>query len=212
MAGTPLNYTLCDSPPTFELALQDLSRSPFVIIDCEGNSLGRAGGSLSLICVGTPLAQHIYVFDVLCPAFTRKDYEPLFQLFRNPHIIKIVWDGRMDFLELWSTFGIVLRGVLDLQVAEVVSRMVLRGEGEQERLTRLTHGSFSKHAVWGHVPQYAQLHAVIGLSRCCRESGFSDEFGKDRKFLLSVLLVFQLNPFTYHSCPLFWERRSIKPK
>ncbi len=92
----------------------------------------------------------------------------------------------MDYLELWSTYGIMLQGVLDLQVAEVVSRIALRGEGELERLTRLTYGSFSQTAVWGHVPQYAQLHAVIGLAKCCKESGFGDEFGKDRKSLISL--------------------------
>ena len=44
MAGTPLNYTLCDSPTVFEQALHHLSHSTFLILDCEGNTLGRAGG------------------------------------------------------------------------------------------------------------------------------------------------------------------------
>lgn len=209
MAGTPLNYTLCDSPTVFEQALHHLSHSTFLILDCEGNTLGRAGGSLSLICVGTPLAHHIYVFDVLCPALSKKDFEPLWQLFQNPHIIKIVWDGRMDFLELWSSYGIALQGVLDLQVAEVVSRIVLRGEGELERLTRLTYGNFTKQAVWGHVPQYAQLHAVIGLAKCCKESGFGEEFGKDRKFLLVISPVLT-DPLLHISNGMFGP--TIKPK
>ena len=102
MAGAPINYTLCNTLETLERALHHLSRSAFLILDCEGNTLGRAGGSLALICVGTPLAQHIYIFDVLSPALSKRDFEPLWQLFRNPHIIKIVWDGRMDYLELWK--------------------------------------------------------------------------------------------------------------
>ncbi|KAL4252209.1 Ribonuclease H superfamily protein [Abortiporus biennis] len=174
-----VQYTLCDSPSTFDYAMQILWRAPFLILDCEGNSLGRAGGSLSLICVGSPLAENIFIFDALSPSLTRSDFEPLWQLFRNPRIIKVVWDGRMDFLEIWSTYGVGLEGALDLQVAEVVSRVTMRGEGELHRLERLTHSGFSPHAVWNFIPQYAGLHAVLGLSKCCRDSGFGDDFCKD---------------------------------
>jgi len=174
-----VQYVLCDSPSTVDYAMQILWRSPFLILDCEGNSLGRAGGSISLICVGTPLAEHIFIFDTLSPTLNPRDFQLLWQLFLNPRIIKVVWDGRMDYLEIWSTFGVSLEGVLDLQVVEVVSRMTLRGEGELERLERLTHAGFSSLAVWNHIPQYVDLHAVIGLVKCCRDSGFGDEYSKD---------------------------------
>ncbi|KAI0079780.1 hypothetical protein K474DRAFT_1616836 [Panus rudis PR-1116 ss-1] len=178
MAET-IDYTFCDSSESFDRAMRILYRAPFLILDCEGNNLGRAGGSVSLICVGTPLAENIFIFDTLSPALTSKHFEQLWQLFRNPQIIKIVWDGRMDYLEIWSTYQVALAGVLDLQVAEVVSRFTLRGEGEPQRLERLTHGPFSRIAVFGHAFQYMGLNALLGLQKCCEECGFGEKFVKD---------------------------------
>ena len=40
-------------------------------------------------------------------------------------MLKVVWDGRMDYLEILSTYGVAIDGVLDLQVAEVVSRSTI---------------------------------------------------------------------------------------
>ncbi|CAL1710956.1 unnamed protein product [Somion occarium] len=174
-----LNYTFCYTPESFDYAMSILSRSSFLILDCEGNNLGRAKGSISLICVGTPLAEQIFLIDTLSPSLSPGHLENLWQLFRDPRIIKVVWDGRMDFLEIWSTFGVPLQGVLDLQVVEVVSRFTMRGEGEMERLERLTRSGFSRIAVFNYRLQYTGLNALIGLQRCCEESGFGEKFCKD---------------------------------
>ena len=87
----------------------------------------------------------------------------------------------MDYLEIWSSYGVALEGVLDLQVAEVVSRFNLRGEGESHRLDRLTRGWFSRTALFNHSWQYTGLNALTGLQKCCEESGFCEAFAKDRK-------------------------------
>ena len=184
MAGI-VPYYMCNTFADCHFAYQILYQAPFLILDCEGNNLGRAGGCVSLICVGTPLAEHIFIFDTLSPALSPRDFAPLWHLFSSPVIVKIVWDGRMDYLELWSSYGVRLECVLDLQVAEVVSRTTMRGEGEQHRLGRLATSFFSKNAVQKHKEQYEGINVLIGLQQCCQESGLGDEFVKDRKFFKS---------------------------
>lgn len=88
----------------------------------------------------------------------------------------------MDFLELWASYKVRLECVLDLQVAEVVSRSNLRGEGEEQRLSRLAATYFSKNAVQKHTEQYDGLNVLIGLQQCCQDCGLGEEFVKDREF------------------------------
>lgn len=173
-----LNYLYCDSPATYASAVWHLRHAPYLIVDCEGNNLGRAGGSVTLICVGTPFAEHIFLFDVLSPLISRYDIDALLSLFNDENILKVMWDGRMDYLEILETYGVPMRGVLDLQIAEVVSRSTIRGEGEEARVRRIRNvlGFHNRHRA-----RYDGLHAVIGLQRCWRDCGYSDATGKDRK-------------------------------
>jgi len=60
-------------------------------------------GALSLIYVGTAFVQFVVLFDVV--ALTRYDLQPSL----NPlggKVMKVVWDGRVDFIELWITYAI----------------------------------------------------------------------------------------------------------
>jgi len=173
-----LNYVYCDHPASFANAVFFLRSAPYLILDCEGNNLGRAEGSVTLICVGTPFAEHIFLFDMLSPFLTRRDIDGLLHLFSDENILKIVWDGRMDHLEIWTTYGVSLQGVLDLQVAEVMSRFYIRGEGEDARARRLRN-HLSIPAAKKLTGRYDGLHAVIGLQRCWKECGYTEESGKD---------------------------------
>ena len=176
-----LNYIFCDHPPSFAHAVNFLRRCPFLILDCEGYDLGRAGGCVTLICVGTPLAEHIFIFDVISPFLTRRDIDGLLDLFTDANILKVVWDGRMDYLELWTTYGVALSHVLDLQVAEVVSRASVRGEGEPQRLKRLHNSVVHASMTSKYGLRLDGLHSVIGLQRCWKECGFPPGGGKDRE-------------------------------
>lgn len=173
MSGS-VPFTFCDNLTTFTRAIDVLSQSQFLILDCEGQKLGRKEGELSLICVGTPLADSIFVFDCLSRALPSYEMRPLWNLLERADIIKVVWDGRMDYLEIQSTYGVHLQGVLDLQVAEVASRFMVRGEEEHHRLERLGYFRTYEHAL-----EHTGLHALTGLQKCCRDSGFGAEFGKD---------------------------------
>ncbi|KAJ3554005.1 hypothetical protein NM688_g3324 [Phlebia brevispora] len=174
-----LNYIFCNTPADFHNAVWVLRHHPYLILDCEGHDLGRAGGCVTLVCVGTPLAEHIFLFDVISPHLSRYDIDALLNLFNDRNILKVVWDGRMDYLELWSTYGVSLENVLDLQVAEVVSRGVVRGEGEIQRMKRLQQSYISTQVSDRLGARLDGLHAVIGLQRCWKECGFPAGNGKD---------------------------------
>lgn len=134
-------------------------------------------GALSLICVGTAFAQFIFLFDVL--TLTRYDLQPLLS-FLGSKVMKVVWDGRMDYLELWSTYNLSIdRNVCDLQVAEVLSRSSFRAEREDERLSRLV--TYFGPQVWKNPSQFAGIHRVVGLQQCLEENGYRGLVGKDRE-------------------------------
>ncbi|KAI0087170.1 ribonuclease H-like domain-containing protein [Irpex rosettiformis] len=177
-----LNYVYCDRPDSFANAVHFLRSAPYLILDCEGKDLGRSGGSVTLICVGTPFAEYIFLFDVLSPYITRNDVQGLLDLFQNKGLLKVVWDGRMDFLEIWSTYGVALRGVLDLQIAEVMSRYQVRGEEDDGRLLRLQQSLRIPPSKMWH-DRYDYLHAVVGLQRCWKECGYAEDCGKDPEIM-----------------------------
>ena len=175
-----LQYVYCDTPAKYASALYSLRAEEYLILDCEGYNLGRAGGCVTLICVGSPFAEHIFLFDLLSPLVTHYDIYTLLHLLCDPTVLKVVWDGRMDYLEIFTSYGVAIDGILDLQVAEVASRMTVRGEGERHRLARLPRSYIPFQSV--QKSDYCRdMHAVIGLQRCWTECGYAKEVGKDRE-------------------------------
>lgn len=170
-----ITFAVCATRQDVVNAVNILRESPYVVIDCEGKELGMEDGALSLICVGTAFAQFIFLFDVL--ALTRYDLQPLLS-FLGSKVMKVVWDGRMDFIELWSTFNVSIgKNVCDLQVAEVLSRSSFRGERDDERLSRLV--TYFGPQVWNDPLQFAGIHRVVGLQKCLEENGYRGLVGKD---------------------------------
>ncbi|KAI0031874.1 hypothetical protein K488DRAFT_29570, partial [Vararia minispora EC-137] len=161
-------YELCSTRRQVLRALSILSNYPLVILDCEGKDLGHAGGALSLLCLGTPVAgptQHIFLFDMpaLAPCPRARGALAAF-LERGP--LKVVWDGRMDAVEIHAALGIPLTRVLDLQVAEVVARGAVLGEQDEEREARLARHQFGWRFVEAHRTAMRGLHVVRGLQNC----------------------------------------------
>ena len=150
-------------------------------------------GALSLICVGTAFAQFIFLFDVV--ALTRYDLQPLLS-FLGSKVMKVVWDGRLDYIELWSTYGVSIgKNVCDLQVAEVLSRSTFRAERDDERLSRLV--TYFGPQVWKNPLQFAGIHRVVGLQQCLEENGYKGLVGKDRECLYLVGRHFLLGSCAY---------------
>ena len=57
-----------------------------------------------------------YLVDVLKYP---KDLGNLKEILESPTFVKVVWDGRQDYAELWHRHGIELNPVLDLQLVRI---------------------------------------------------------------------------------------------
>ena len=175
----PTRYTFCANGPAVAHAARVLASSPFLIIDCEGKNIGASDGVLSLVCIGTANAEHIFVFDVLALRAPNALAQVL-GLLADPSVKKIMWDCRNDFLEIADTYGVLLQGVLDLQLAEIDSRMSVRGEKEWKRIGRLSGRRLPLPLVKQNPDLFAGVHSLQGMDACIREARLLTT-GKDRK-------------------------------
>ncbi|RDX45591.1 hypothetical protein OH76DRAFT_1407985 [Lentinus brumalis] len=171
------NYTLCDTYESVVVAASTLSRSSILILDCEARDLARPTGVLSIVSISDVDATTIFLIDALAlrdssnPALV-----PLFDLLSSGTVTKLMWDGRADALELRETFGVELRGVLDLQLAEVVSRKSVRRETEESRLRRLATGYFKqmRHDILRDPAAYEGIDQVSGMKNSLKACGIHD--------------------------------------
>jgi exonuclease 3'-5' domain-containing protein 1 len=82
---------------------------------------------------------------------------------------KVMFDGRMDASEFFHGFGAELEGVIDLQVADILSRTTRR-EGIEQQLGRLT--SFvPKWEIKKNRALYSRLTKLNGLDAALQEHG-----------------------------------------
>lgn len=182
-------YTYCATVPTLVYATRVLASSPFLIVDCEGKNLGSTDGVLSLLCIGSANAEHIFVFDVL--AIKSRNalawFRLVLDLLADPSLKKIMWDCRNDFLEISATYGVALQGVLDLQLAEIESRASLRGEKDWKRVARLAAGGRRlPFPLMKENPElFLGVHCLQGMDACLREARLLTT-GKDRTYIPSA--------------------------
>ena len=134
-------------------------------MDCEGQDLGQQGGSLSLINFRTIGPETTYLIDVL--SLTKDALRPVLDIIQSSSPTKIMFDGRMDYTELFHEYGTPIRGVLDLQLADIHSRRQ-RGENEEDQLRRLSP-YLKRGEVAGQPNCYAQVQKLCSLQQCLRE-------------------------------------------
>ncbi|EGN94504.1 hypothetical protein SERLA73DRAFT_188440 [Serpula lacrymans var. lacrymans S7.3] len=163
-------YTLCSTSKSVTNAVSVLSHSPYLILDCEGKNIGRIGGVLSLLCIGTARAQHIFIFDALALNQDDPAVQSLLWLLSSPYVTKVMWDGRQDFLEIWDKYGITLGKILDLQLVEVVSRKTVRHEDENKRVARIAGRCLPWKVVKSNRELCQNIHVVLGMQGCFQEN------------------------------------------
>jgi hypothetical protein len=85
-----------------------------VFLDCEGRDLGCHGGKLGVVQIG--IENNIYLIDVI----KLEDSIPVIkEVLEDKNLVKIMWDARNDFSELWHGHGIHLKKVLDMQLVRI---------------------------------------------------------------------------------------------
>ncbi|KAH7890516.1 ribonuclease H-like domain-containing protein [Phlebopus sp. FC_14] len=171
----PTRYTYCDNVSSVSYATRLLARSSYLIIDCEGKNLGGTDGVLSLMCIGTERAEHVFLFDVLAlKAQPRNAHMPrrLEHILSNPAVRKVMWDCRNDFLEVLGQYGVALQGILDLQLAEIHSRISVRGEKEWKRMARLAAGGkrLPLPLIKQNPDLFLGVHGLQGMDACIKEA------------------------------------------
>jgi len=117
---------------TFADAVNDISLTDCIAVDCEGVTLSRTG-ALTLIQIATET--NIYLFDVLKMGATTFDGDQsdhgkrgLKPILEDSNRRKLMFDCRVDSDALFHQFGVSLRGVLDLQLLAVAAE---RQQGKQ---------------------------------------------------------------------------------
>ncbi|EIW75546.1 hypothetical protein CONPUDRAFT_169361 [Coniophora puteana RWD-64-598 SS2] len=195
MDVTPPAFIYCADPGTANWALPYLEASPYIILDCEGMNIGQAGGVLSLVCVGSAHARDVFVFDVLAlrasessggsadPSSRTDQSSALARLARvlaDPGVRKVMWDCRNDYLEIKEVLGAAMRGVLDLQLAEIGARGEDGWEGAGRREGRIAAGG--RRVSWRFLRDnrglFKGVHALKGMEQALRESKIPMQ-GKD---------------------------------
>lgn len=199
------DYILCVDDRSFEDAIDAIKSSSVLILDCEGENLGRQGSSLSIISLRTidSESSKTYLFDAI--SITNDTLRPLFDILQSHSVTKIVFDGRMDFSELYHGRGVDLRNVLDLQLIDVDSRRQ-RGEDEDEQLGRLSP-YLHRREIMGQAGSYSKVHKLCGLEQCLREHKLIDveEYKSS-----DIFFTEQESPLTCSSVPhTSWLKRPL---
>lgn len=176
-------YTLCATHKAVKKAVNVLSTSDCLVIDCEGKDLGQKGGVLALMCIGVVGSGRIFLFDTVTLPYDNPVMDSLLNILKDERVTKVMWDGRKDYLEILDNYGVALGGVVDLQLAEVTSRSTIRGESEKMRLHRLSTGYLSFRVVKTMKESLAGIHLVIGLQKCLEQTNLARSVSKDGKFL-----------------------------
>lgn len=185
-------YTYVETYDQLAEAVLVLSRSPYLVVDCEGYDVGQPGGKLSLLAIGTAQSRDLFVIDVL----NIKDKEEisvvaLLALLTDETIPKVMWDGRGDYVEIIDWYGIQMRGIWDLQVAEVASR-ALRHETESRRLGRIVYRTGCGWKVLRKNPGlFDDIHLIDGLGGVVAFHHIGENLAKD-------------SMYTSYSCRIFW--------
>jgi exonuclease 3'-5' domain-containing protein 1 len=175
MSESP-SFHLCDNAEKLQIAIDALSTASMVYLDCEGNELGQSEGSLSIISLGVIEPRQgewclsIFLIDVL--AFHGREIEflyPILFILQSNAIVKVVFDGRMDASEFLHGYGILLRRVLDLQIADIISREI-KGETQTMQLNRLK-GSLPRRELVKNEGLFKSVHKLNGLVSALMDHG-----------------------------------------
>ncbi|KAI0026573.1 hypothetical protein K488DRAFT_75240 [Vararia minispora EC-137] len=171
-----VKYEVCTTPSSVLTAVRVLSQHRSIFLDCQGMSIGHIDGALSLLSLGTPLEgrdkkhQRIFLIDTLALAGF-PDTSVLYSLrdlLSSQATVKIIWDGRMDEIELRHVLGVGIAHspVIDLQVAEIIGRRKVLGESDYQRKIRLGKRAGLFPLLRSCPALFEGMHVVMTLGKC----------------------------------------------
>ncbi|KAG6899660.1 hypothetical protein C0993_008236 [Termitomyces sp. T159_Od127] len=179
-------FALCDDRVSLRKAMSALSGSTILAFDCEGKKLGTVGGKLSFITLRSinPRASSPEAYLVDAVKLGQESLRPIFDLLENELILKVVFDGRMDSSCLLHDYGVRLQNVVDLQLADVKSRV---HESLQRRIARFPRW-ISPWDVYQNPGRYEKIYKLSGLEQCAEEHSLIQKVFSKRQFDHSLWL------------------------
>eukprot|EP01038_Epipyxis_sp_PR26KG_P009331 gene9331-12573_t len=129
-------------------ACETINKNKIIALDLEGKNLGREG-TIGLIQIGLP--DEVFVFDMECG---------LKEILESETIHKIMFDCRNDADILFHNFGIQIRTVLDLQLGEVMIR-ILQNDLDYE--IDLLSKYFNRKEIENNFEKYQGMHKLSSL-------------------------------------------------
>ena len=145
--------TIVDSIPLIKDVIAKLNTAGTMAVDCEGRDLGR-GGTLDILSVATK-DKEVYLFDI--SALGRGAFDAgLRALLENKEVEKMMFDCRGDADALKHLFGVMLDGVLDVQLLEVIHR--------QKKEPKKSPPPFGSPAYWNYIEN--NYTVLFGLKKC----------------------------------------------
>lgn len=167
MADQIDDYILCNDDSSLAGAIAAIQPASVLVLDCEGKTLGIEGGTLSPMILRAlePDISRTYLIDTI--SLTKDQLNPIFDIIQSPSVTKIMYDGRKDFSELYHGCGVHLRGVLDLQLADIDSRRQ-RGENHWKQISRLL-AFLPGREIYRKQYLYSAVHKLSSLEGCIRE-------------------------------------------
>ncbi|KAJ3853914.1 hypothetical protein EV368DRAFT_81116 [Lentinula lateritia] len=165
-------WSLCDTEELLDEALATtLSSCQVLALDCEGDHLGQRGGTLSVISVRALLppssSPTTLLIDVVTLTRSSESLKRFFALIECESVQKIVYDGRMDFCAFFYECGVRMRNVIDLQLADILSRSA-RGQSVQTQNRKL-HGYLDPSQVIRECSMYEKVHMLGGMASCLKD-------------------------------------------
>ncbi|EJD01977.1 uncharacterized protein FOMMEDRAFT_58981, partial [Fomitiporia mediterranea MF3/22] len=164
--------TICDNQGSTSRARRILANAPYVLFDCEGhNSKCRDGSeSLSLVQLGTPHAEEIFVFDMLALKDSNRATRSVLSLINSPKILKVGWGGVQDYTTLWRIYNTPMQAFLDLQIVDIQSR-IHRREPRKVQISRLASDHFPSSVI--EKLQIDGVHALSTMDKALVEHGIN---------------------------------------
>ncbi|CAC5423185.1 EXD1 [Mytilus coruscus] len=106
-----------------------LSTENIIALDLEGLNLSRSG-TITLLAIAS--RSQVYLFDVLKLGPSTFD-KGLKEIFEDDAINKLLFDCREDSDALWHLYDVNLKGVLDIQLLEIITQATAKVPSEWKK-------------------------------------------------------------------------------
>ena len=150
--------------------------------------------TLSLIQLGNPDADEVFLFDMFRLNNKNQALRHLLGFLSDPKIIKVGWGGKTDYMKLKTIYRTTMVSFLDLQIVDIRKRMH-EGETRSRQIKRLSSPSFPETAI--NSLEIEDVHALSSMDAALIEHQIIDVPRKEGMSSCAFILYYPLPCFLY---------------